>query len=70
MSGYVEILPCLDAEGAFVVMEWSQHGDSGWCAGEFPNREAAVSFANSHAAANGQSLHRAEVVKFQPQGAA
>lgn len=69
MSGHIEIGPGWDDEHPFMVMDWSESGDSGWCAGNFKRRDLAVQFARAYSAETGRELLVAQIIPF-PNGRA
>jgi len=63
--GYIEIVPGWGAANLFAVMDWSTSGDSGWCAGTYATRAAAVRFAAAYAKAHNRELLSAEILHFR-----
>lgn len=60
----LEIYPGWDSEHAFIVMQWNEGRDSGHCLRGFPDRNAAIAFAEGIAWATGWRLVTAEILPF------
>lgn len=69
MRGYIEIIAGWDDAHSFAVMDWSESGDSGWCAGAFLSRAEAADFAVSYSKANDRHLPCAEIIPFRKAAA-
>jgi hypothetical protein len=65
MTPELEIYPGWDGAHAFVVMQWDKHRDSGHCLRGFPDRAAAIAFAEGVSYATGWPLVCAEILPFQ-----
>lgn len=61
---YIEIGPGWDEDHPFMVMDWADNGDSGWCIGVFRTRPEAIECANSYSAKTGQEIITAVILPF------